>query len=141
MPEMTTPAHMHHTCTPHKDTTHTPCSLIPTPCVPLAYLAHGCVSLGPVVTPVPADRVKGAKQQRLSDARRAEQFLTHVREKFSPTREDFRRLIVCINDAKRSTSDADLCVVWGGCVCGGEVVGCRLGTCPLTLLNSGVVPM
>ena len=35
MPEMTTPAHMHHTCTPHKDTTHTPCSLIPTPCVPL----------------------------------------------------------------------------------------------------------
>lgn len=41
---------------------------------------------------------------RLSDARRAEQYLSFVRDTVGPTREDFRALVAGIHDTKRSSS-------------------------------------
>ena len=61
-----------------------------------------------VRVPAPAALSDKPPRQRLSDARRAEQFLNHVREKFAPKREAFRRLVVGINDAKRSSTDDEL---------------------------------
>lgn len=50
-------------------------------------------------------KAESGKQQRVSDARRAELFLTHVRESENPCGEAFRALVASINESTRSSSD------------------------------------
>ncbi len=70
-------------------------------CLP-ACLAWCC---GVVAGKGKGSKAESGKQQRVSDARRAELFLTHVRESENPCGEAFRALVASINESTRSSSD------------------------------------